>query len=425
MSNLARQELFFGRFFTVDEMVECIEAVTADQIQHDRAGLLRRQAGRPGRAWAPQRSGVHSRRTCLLIHDASLSRDRGAVIRGSRFFAPCDLLICAALSACVRFAIDIATLKPQGYVSDFAIRCRRRSPKRSWKPSVPRVEKATGVQMAFVTLRSLEGEPLEDFTNDLYRSWGVGQKGKDEGLLLLLVVRDRRSRLEIGRGLEEHIPDGMAGCCFARCGRSCSRTQYGEALSTAAHSLATRIAQAKGVQIPDTAPLRRRPPPQATGVDIPWPLILGGIFLLFWIMGMGGRRGGRGGGGGFLPGIILGNMMGRAPTAATAAAASAVTTPAAASADLAAAIPVAAAHRATGRWNGSYQNWSIGWQKRTASGLVVGRPVWLGCGSRRQGSAVGLQRPVCAEAGDAARTGGVRAGLSLVARDEESRLRCC
>ena len=207
------------------------------------------------------------------------------------------------------FAIDIATLKPQGYVSDFANVIDAES-KADLEAYSARVEKATGVQMAFVTLDTLAGEALEDFANDLYRRWGVGQKGKDEGLLLLLVVGDHRSRLEVGRGLEEHIPDGMAGSLLRDMRSYLQRQQYGDALAVAARSLGNRIAQAKGVQISEEAPLRRRPPPQPAGGEIPWPIILGGIVLLFWIMGMGSRRRG-GGGGGILPGLILGNMLGR------------------------------------------------------------------------------------------------------------------
>jgi hypothetical protein len=47
------------------------------------------------------------------------------------------------------------------------------------------VEKATGAQFAFVTLPRLEGEPIEDVANLLYRRWGVGLKGKNEGVLIL------------------------------------------------------------------------------------------------------------------------------------------------------------------------------------------------------------------------------------------------
>jgi uncharacterized protein len=229
----------------------------------------------------------------------------GRIASCSRFLTGLFALALTAL------AIDIATLKPQGYVSDFAGVVDAQS-KAELESFSARVEKATGVQMAFVTLDTLAGESLEDFTNDLYRRWGVGRKGKDEGLLLLLVVNDRRTRLEVGRGLEEHIPDGMAGMLLGEMRAFLRQDQYGAALSTAAHSLATRIAQRKGVQIPETEPMRKRPPPQPVTETIPIPLILGGIILLFWIMGMGGgRRGGRGGGGGFLTGIILGNMMSR------------------------------------------------------------------------------------------------------------------
>jgi uncharacterized protein len=206
-------------------------------------------------------------------------------------------------------AIDIATLKPQGYVSDFASVIDGQS-KADLEAFSANVEKATGVQMAFVTLDTLAGESLEDFTNDLYRRWGVGQKGKDEGLLLLLVVRERRSRLEIGRGLEEFIPDGMAGSLLRDMRPYLQQAQYGHAFVIAARSLAQRISQAKSVQIPQEAPLRRRPPPRPARNEIPWPVLLGGLLFLFWMMSAGGRRRG-GGGGGFIPGIILGNMMGR------------------------------------------------------------------------------------------------------------------
>jgi uncharacterized protein len=82
-----------------------------------------------------------------------------------------------------------------------------------------RVEEATGVQIALVTLPSLDGEPVEDVANLLYRKWGVGHKGKDEGALLLIVVGERRTRLEVGYGLEPVIPDRYAGVCCVRCGR--------------------------------------------------------------------------------------------------------------------------------------------------------------------------------------------------------------
>ncbi len=73
------------------------------------------------------------------------------------------------------------------------------------------VEQATGVQMAIVTLPSLDGEPIEDVANTLFRQWGVGKKGKDEGIMLLIAVQDHRDRIEVGYGLEPILPDGFDG----------------------------------------------------------------------------------------------------------------------------------------------------------------------------------------------------------------------
>ena len=65
--------------------------------------------------------------------------------------------------------------------------------------------------MAIVLVDTLEDEPIEDVANRLYREWGIGKKGKDEGILLLLAVKDHKQRAEIGYGLEPIVPDGYAG----------------------------------------------------------------------------------------------------------------------------------------------------------------------------------------------------------------------
>ena len=106
----------------------------------------------------------------------------------------------------IAFAVDWKALKPQGYVSDFAGVIDAQS-KAALEQYCATVERATGAQMALVTIRTLEREPIEDVANTLYRAWGIGQKGKNEGILLLLVIQDRRSRLEVGYGLEPILPD--------------------------------------------------------------------------------------------------------------------------------------------------------------------------------------------------------------------------
>lgn len=216
----------------------------------------------------------------------------------------CALLCCLSALAS---AVDWKAYKPQGYVSDFAGVVDAQS-KTALEQYAGAVERATGAQMALVTIPTLEQEPIEDVANTLYRAWGIGQKGKNEGILLLLVTRERRSRLEVGYGLEPILPDGFSGSILREMRPALRQGQYGEAMMAAAQQIGSTIAHAKNVSL--NANLPRRVRSSQPGDSIPWPLILGGILLLFWLVRAGGRRGG-GGFGGFLTGMILGNMMSR------------------------------------------------------------------------------------------------------------------
>jgi uncharacterized protein len=220
------------------------------------------------------------------------------------------LRLSAVVLTCVGTArgVDWKALQPQGYVSDFAGAIDPGTRDQLGRYCAA-VERATGAQMALVTVPTLEGEPIEDVANTLFRAWGIGQRGKNEGILLLVAIGDRRSRLEVGYGLEPSITDGLSGSILREMRPALRQEQYGEALKAAAQFIGARIAQAKGVSLDEALQPRIRP---RTRDSIPWPMLLGGLFLLLWLVRAGGRRGGGyGGGGGFLPGLILGNMMGR------------------------------------------------------------------------------------------------------------------
>src|SRR3989442_8432117 len=64
--------------------------------------------------------------------------------------------------------------------------------------------------MAIAIFRSLEGESLEDVTNRLFQQWRLGQKGLDNGVLLVVFAEDRKLRFEIGYGLEAGLPHAPA-----------------------------------------------------------------------------------------------------------------------------------------------------------------------------------------------------------------------
>ena len=71
-------------------------------------------------------------------------------------------------------------------------------------------EAATGAQMAVAIFRSLEGENVEDVSIRLAERWRLGQKGLDNGVILVAFLDERRVRLEVGYGLEPLIPDAVA-----------------------------------------------------------------------------------------------------------------------------------------------------------------------------------------------------------------------
>jgi uncharacterized protein len=223
--------------------------------------------------------------------------------------SPARLLALFLLAASSGWAVDWKALKPEGYISDFAHVIDPQS-RAALDQYAANIEKATGAQMAFVTVDTLQGEPVEDVANDLFHAWGIGQKNKDNGILLLLVTQDRRSRLEIGNGLEEILPDGFDGLLLENMRPELRANQYGPAMLTAAQAIGEVIAKARGVTVPApsaaAAPAHRRVIQHRR--EVPWIPILFGLFI-FWTLLRSSGRGGGGGGGGFWTGMLLGNLL--------------------------------------------------------------------------------------------------------------------
>lgn len=82
---------------------------------------------------------------------------------------------------------------------------------RSLSDSLQAHEKRTGNQIAVLTISTLGGESIEDYSVRVFESWKLGQKGKDNGVLMVVVPGDRRMRIEVGYGLEGTLTDAMAG----------------------------------------------------------------------------------------------------------------------------------------------------------------------------------------------------------------------
>lgn len=222
------------------------------------------------------------------------------------FLAAVSVLLSIRIAA---GAVDVNKLpKPTGYVSDLAKVVDPQS-KQELEAFCTKVEQKLGVQFAFVTIDSIGDEPIRDVALDLARTWGVGPKKNNQGVLLLLVIKDRKSDIETGRGIEPYITDGFAGSTLRAMRPDLRAGDYGQAMLVAAQSMANHIAQGMGIAFSDQIPqVQRRPPPQRdNGGGIPIPLIILGIFVLFWILGGLGRRGG---GSGCLTWFLLGNLLG-------------------------------------------------------------------------------------------------------------------
>jgi uncharacterized protein len=65
-------------------------------------------------------------------------------------------------------------------------------------------------QIAIVLIPTLDGYPIEEYANKLFREWGIGHKGTNNGVLIIAAINDRKVRIEVGYGLEGAIPDVTA-----------------------------------------------------------------------------------------------------------------------------------------------------------------------------------------------------------------------
>jgi len=101
-------------------------------------------------------------------------------------------------------------LSLQGYVNDYAGVINPATAQRLTRLCTE-VDQKAKAQIAVVTIKSLEDDSVEDFANHLFQKWGVGSKGTDRGVMVLLAVGDHKYRTEVGYGLEPILPDGKVG----------------------------------------------------------------------------------------------------------------------------------------------------------------------------------------------------------------------
>jgi uncharacterized protein len=228
------------------------------------------------------------------------------------------LLVLLLAWPAVLFAERVQDLpSPTNYVNDFA---GVLSPETlaSLNALCAQVDRQAHAQIALVTIKSLDGEPIENFATALEDKWKVGKKGTDRGLLVIFATTDRKYRMEVGYGLEGILPDARVGDIGRAMVPYLRENNFDAAATLAVRQIAGVIAADAGVTLNLGSRPMRAPPPQAKPLTLGQLLVLGivllvviflmarlgGSGLLGFLIGMfmggggGGGWGGRGGGGG-------------------------------------------------------------------------------------------------------------------------------
>ena len=210
-------------------------------------------------------------------------------------------------------AEPVSQLHPSNYVNDFAHVLSAQTADQLNNICQQLDEKAKA-KVAVVTINSTDSDSIEDYSVQLFQQWGLGTKQTNRGVLILLAVKDRHYRSEVGYGFEPILPDGKVGGFWREAVPLLKQGNYDGAMELVTERHANVIAQDAGIQLTGlrAAPEPRGPP--AAGISpgaIVFFIILAIVVLatplrkvLFWWLLFnsgsgwgGGYRGGSGGGG--------------------------------------------------------------------------------------------------------------------------------
>ena len=190
-----------------------------------------------------------------------------------------------------------------GYVNDFA-GVLNSSEKGIITNLIIELEKKTSAEIAIVTVPNIEGSEINIYKNGLFEKWKIGKKGKDNGVLIVLAMKERKVGIEVGYGLEGVLPDGLCGEIIRKqMAPNFKAGQFGKGLVSAVATISNLVAKEYNVKLsglnslPKTAYVVRKRSAASS--------IVSTIFtLLFLILILGSRTG--------LLGVLLfGSMAGR------------------------------------------------------------------------------------------------------------------
>jgi len=191
------------------------------------------------------------------------------------------------LSAVACLSEPIKSLKATGYVNDFAGVLQPETIQKL-EALATEIDQKTGAQIAIVTVKSLDGDDIDNYAVALFKEWGVGAKKTDRGVLVLAAVDDRKYRIEVGYGLEPILPDGKVGSFGREAVPLFKQGDYSGAVTLMTDRVAQVIAEDAKVTLTDVpaAPKPRRE--NDFHIPIFWIVVV--IWLIFHSIGYLIRR---------------------------------------------------------------------------------------------------------------------------------------
>jgi uncharacterized protein len=171
------------------------------------------------------------------------------------------------------------------------------------------LETQKGVQLVIATVPSLQGYPIEDYGYRLGRAWGIGQKGKDNGVILLVAPNEHKVRIEVGYGATAYLTDAMSGLIIREAIiPHFKQNDYGGGIEAGADALVKQLnlspdEAAKNIAAAQQAQQQRQ---HRSGGALPvffWIMVFGFVALSHFRRGRGRRYRARGGG--ISPWVVL------------------------------------------------------------------------------------------------------------------------
>jgi uncharacterized protein len=212
------------------------------------------------------------------------------------------IIICIVFIAQGLVALEVPPLR--GRINDNAGFLSSQQ-KAQLESDLRQLEERTSAQLVLLTIPSLQGEALEDYSMRVAESWGLGQQDLDNGILLLIAQREKKLRIEVGYGLEHIITDLKAGYIIRNViTPHFSRGNYSGGIRDGMSALSGLIDDQFVISDEELARYRQEHGSQTA--QLPLGLIL---FIFIFAMSIFGRK--NRSGGSLLPWLLLGSMGSR------------------------------------------------------------------------------------------------------------------